>query len=417
MNDRVATAREEIEKAASIARTLEHADGLAALCYDVLSRQAEGQSLFSGKKFVAGRAKAHGVQREAAQTPFGDLLALLERGPQSRMQFGLIAALFVRGFEHAVRAEPQHEKALVAKLAANCDWLELSSPYRVIPLLDALLEPELAGAVHAALGALILRDDTEAAEPEVRARNAGRIAGLAEARTPAARTALERIEATAADAFSRALSACALGRALASRSAVTGFHIRGHLQGSSHGALATFLGWISGWSLLRWALRLPLAVIGYGCDLEAELSGDAVRVRRTTSLLGRTMQVAEQVYPLFRLRSAERGARFPTLHFVLGTFCLALGVVLGGVFAFDAARTGDRALWLIAGALLLLGSGLDLVLEVLVPGGRSRVVLDLDFGPRHRMRIAGVTIEQADGFLEALWQRLSRAQGVARALA
>jgi hypothetical protein len=179
----------------------------------------------------------------------------------------------------------------------------------------------------------------------------------------------------------------------------------------------TFIGWISGWSLLVWSLRLPLAIIGYGVELEAELSGDAVRVRRTTSLLGRTMQVAEQLYPLGRLHSAERGARFPTLHFVLGAFCLALGVVLGGVFAFDAARTGDWQLWLIAGAFLLLGSGLDLVLEVLIPGGRGRVVLDLDFGPQHRMRIAGVTIEQADGFLEALWQRFSRARGASRAVA
>lgn len=419
MNERLNVTGEELERAVAAVRTLQHGEPLCALCYDVLSRQAEGKAMFAGKKYIAGRAKVHGVARDATQTPFGDLLIALERGPESSMQWALLAALFVRGFEQAVRAESAGSKALVASFAAHSDWLELSSPYRVFPLLDGLLMPELAAQVYAEVAALVLRDDDKDSEPETRARNAGRIAGLAEARSASARTALERIETSVQDGFSRTLAAFALGKTrVASDSVPPETHVRGRLQHPPRAPWLAFIGWLSGWALVVWALRLVFAAVGYFTEIEADFGGEAVRVRRTTFLLGRTMQRTEQVYPLLRLCAAQRAARFPTLHFVLGAFCLALGVVLGGVFAFDAARTGDRTLWLIAAALLLSGSGLDLALEVVIPGSRSRVTLDLDFGRPHRLCIGGVAIEEADGLLKQLWRRLSRIQGAtSRALA
>lgn len=417
MSERVVIAREELERAAAVARTLPHTDVLSALCYDVLRRQAEGKSLFAGKKFVAGRAKAHEVARDTAQTPFGNLLVALERGPESSMQWALLAALFVRGFGEAVQAEPAQHKSLVAKFAEHCDWLELGSPYRVLPLLDALLPKELVAEVYDELAALVLRDELESSEPATRARNAGRIAALIEAGSPHARTALEHIDSNVRDPFNRALSAFGLGKSSAADSAPPLFVVRGHLQRPLRGPVWSLLSWLSGWALATWALRLLFLAVGYSSEVEAELRGAAVRVRRTTFLLGRTMQRAELVYPLQRLCAAQRSARFPTLHFVLGAFFLALGVVLGGVFAFDAARTSDRTLWLIAAALVLLGSGLHLVLEVLIPGGRSRVTLELDFGRPHRICIGGVAIEEADRLLQQLWRRLSRTEGAERALA
>lgn len=425
MSQTAAVTNEDLEKAAGAVRGLERGESLCALCYDVLSRQAEGKSVFSGKKFVAGRAKAHGVTREAAQTPFGDLLLALERGPESNMQWAIVGALFVRGFEFAAHASAaanaSGQRALVATFASHCDWLELCSPYRVMPLLDALLSAELAAQVQSELAGLVLREDAAPATPEARARNAGRIAGLAESRSPAARAALERIATSAEDTFSRTLAALATGvkptATVAPDSVPPDSQLHGRLAHRPRASWSAFAAWVSGWAIATWVLRLLFLAVGYFTEVDIDVSGEAVRVRRTTCLLGRTQQRSEQLYPLLGLRAAQRAARFPALHFVLGAFCLACGVVFGGVFAFDAARTGDRALWLIAGALLLLGSGLDLVLQVLVPGGRSRVLLELDFGSRHNLCIGDVTIEQADALLKQLWRRFARAQGAGRALA
>lgn len=404
----------ELTQAASVARSLEHADALAALCYDVIGRQAEGHGLFVGEKFVLGRAEAHGVRREQAESPLGNLLTILERGPESAGQWSLAAALFVRGFGDAVRASPEQRTALCNKLASQVDWLELSSPYRVLPLLDETLEPELAGDVHAAIGALVLRDDARR-DPETRGRNAGRIAALGEARTKAARTALERIEAQARDAYSSTLAAIALGKTpgVEARSHV----LRGRVRAIPPGPVLRVLRWVTGYALASGVVRALLVGLGLLREVEVELQPDSIRVRGNTFLLGRLVRSVERLHPFVRLRSARRAARYPSLFFLLGAFFFSVGLLLGGVFAFDAARTGDRALWMIAGSLWLGGSGLDLVLEALVPGVRGRVVLDLDLGRPHRLRVSGVSLEEADRFLQELSRRLSRAEGGRRAVA
>jgi len=404
----------ELSQAAALVRSLPHVDALAALCHDVIGRQAEGRALFVGKKFVSGRAKAHKVERAKADTPLGNVLTLLERGPESTGQWALLAALFVRGFGAAVHKSPEQRAALCTKLASQVDWLELSSPYRVLPLLDELLEPELGGEVHAALAALVLRDDGRR-DPEMRAKNAGRIASLGEARSQAARTGLERIEAQARDVYSSTLAALALGKTPSAEA--RSYAVRGRVRAMPPGPFLRALRWLSGYALASAALRALLAGLGLLREVEVELQPDSIRVRGNTFVLGRLVRSVERLHPLVRLRSARRAARYPSLFFLVGSFSFALGLLLGGVFAFDAARSGDRTLWLIAGSLLLGGSGLDLVLEAIVPGTRGRVVLDLYLGRPYRLRVSGISLEDADRFLQELARRLSRAEGGRRAVA
>ena len=154
-------------------------------------------------------------------------------------------------------------------------------------------------------------------------------------------------------------------------------------------------------------MRVVLLAFGYHREADVALAGGALRVRSRTSVLGRVARSSEQVHALSSVRSAQRAARYASLPLVLGAGFFALGVLLGGLFAFDAARVGDRALWLAAAAFVLAGSGLDLLLEVIVPGSRGRVVLDLDLGRGQGVRLAGVPIEEADRFLNELANTLS----------
>jgi hypothetical protein len=193
--------------------------------------------------------------------------------------------------------------------------------------------------------------------------------------------------------------------------------LRGRLLPLPSGRFVRLLRWVSGYALLAWGARLLLAGLGFAREIEVELLADAIRTRGSSVVLGRSLRATERLHPLSRLDAASRTARYPSLYFLVGTFCFAAGVLLGGLFAFDAARTGDRQLWMIAAAFVLGGSGLDLVLESLLPGARGRVVLDLDLGSRHRLRVAGVSIEEADRFLHELERRLSRGDGGRRALA
>jgi hypothetical protein len=287
-----------------------------------------------------------------------------------------------------------------------------------MPLLELMLEPDLASDVLREIGQLVLREDEKTPAPAARARNAGRISALSQSSLPAARAALDAIKTEAQDGFSAVMASAALGRSTSTPPARDkSCELRGTLGRFPRGALRSLLRWASGYGLLAWAGRVVLRAVGFRREIELALYGNVLRVRVHTSLLGRLARTSEQVHALSALRSAKRAARYPSLPLVLGAICFALGVLLGGLFAFDAARVGDRALWLGAAAFALGGSALDLLFEVVIPGHRGRVVLDVDMGRGQGVRLGGVSIEDADRFLNELAQTLSIVQGARRGVA
>jgi len=452
-SERAAVFGDELERAVAALPALPALARLAALGFDVLSRQAEGKSLYAGKKFAAGRAQAHGVKRSDADTPLGNVVAIVERGAEGAAQQALLAALFVRGFGDAVQARPNDRALLLARFCEHCEWLELSVGQRVWPLLPLLLPAPLVNEVHAALGAATLQlDPTHAAgknrDPRARARSAGRIALLAEADSAAARDALARIGREHADELIRGLAGQALSANRASASGGVSVSASVVVSGSSsstsssypprdsaasplascsvsgrsgprrYGPVLTVLSWLSGFALLTWLFRLGLFAIGYRREIELLLRGDALRVHRTTRLFGRTLIDEQRLYPLDELSSAARTTRYPMLHAAVGTACFALGVLLGGALGFDALRAGEPALLRWAAFGVLAGSALDLAFTVLLPAGQGRVGLDLELGRKRTAQLAAVPLAEADRFLEALWQRLERPRRKdARALA
>jgi hypothetical protein len=420
--ERAAVFGDELERAAAALPALPALERLAALGFDVLSRQAEGKSLYAGKKFAAGRAQAHGVRRNEADTPLGNVVAIVERGAEGATQRALLAALFVRGFGDAVQARNDERATLIARFCEHCEWLELSAGQRVWPLLPQLLPAPLVNDVHAALGAAALVPDVPSGashDPRARARSAGRIALLAEADSTAARDALARIGREHADPLVRGLAGLALGGALSGSAPVNGARdsspapaascsVLGRSGPRRRGPVLTLLSWVSGVALLAWLLRAAGFAIGYRREVELLLRGDALRVHRTTRLFGRTLFDEQRLHPLEELSAAARTTRYPMLHAAVGTLCFALGVLLGGALGFDALRAGEPALLRWAALGVLAGSGLDLALSVLLPAGQGRVGLDLELGHGRRTQLSEVPLAEADRFLEALWLRLER---------
>ena len=418
--ERAAVFGDELERAASALGALPAVDRLAALGFDVLSRQAEGKSLYAGKKFAQGRAQAHGVKRNEADTPLGNVVAIVERGADGATQQALLAALFVRGFGDAVKARPDERAALLARFVEHCEWLELSAGQRVWPLLPQVLPPPLVDDVLGALGAAALQLETPprtsaagpSRDPRARARAAGRIALLAEANGDAARAALGRIAAEHGDDFVRGLAALALGGPRdSSRAAITNCSVRGATGPRRRSNLGALLAWLSGVALAQWLGQALLFAIGFRREVELSLRGDALRVRTRTQLLRRTISDEERVHPVDELRTAQRTARYPVIYAAVGTVCFALGVLLGGSLGFDALRAGEPALLRWAALWVFAGSALDLALNVLVPAGQSRVALDLDLGKGTHAWVTAVPLADADRFIEALWQRLERGHG------
>ena len=94
--DAIALAAKEMREHPSAA-------ALGALVFDVVSRQGEARTLFSGKEFVERRAEEHGVTPKTAETSVGDLLAVLERGAESDAERHLLSVFALRGLRDRLR--------------------------------------------------------------------------------------------------------------------------------------------------------------------------------------------------------------------------------------------------------------------------------------------------------------------------
>src|SRR5690606_23450248 len=188
---------------------------LAALAYDVLSRQAEGRAEYAGQKLIRGRAEEHGVTHEDAVTGAGNLLAILERGAQSALERALVAAFAVRGLGDALAGDAEKDaRDRVFRFVRHADWLEVCTADRVYAFVDALLEPELAAPVWRERAQAMV-DEPESRDgdlPRTRARNAARATALADSGGEAARAALrEVVRSVALDEPTRLLASTLLG--------------------------------------------------------------------------------------------------------------------------------------------------------------------------------------------------------------
>ncbi|MEC7518922.1 MAG: hypothetical protein VYE22_03600 [Myxococcota bacterium] len=392
----------DVERAVAAVREAGEAQApLAALAFDLLSRQAEGRTFYAGEKLVSARAEAHSVTREGAATEAGNLLSILERGPDSALERALVAAFAVAGLG---RTEGADRKERVWRFVRHADWLELGTDYAVYPFVDRLLDEARAAEVWAEVAQAVVDEAAgrDGERPEVRARNAGRLTALSDSSSAAAKDALrDVIRSAALDEPTRLLASTLAGDG-ADELSVGPTRVEGALGRAPRGSAVEVLRWVSGWALLTWLVRGLGFLLGVRRSAALELSGGAVTVRTEISMLGRVVRDGEERWRLDALEGAGRRVRYPALHLLVGVVALAVGVLLGGVVLFDGARSGELILLLVAAGLILGGAALDLALDVLVPGARGRVTMDLSARARRPLRLTRVPLEQADAFLRAL---------------
>ncbi|HJL19102.1 MAG TPA: hypothetical protein RMH99_25790 [Sandaracinaceae bacterium LLY-WYZ-13_1] len=396
--------RADVERAVEAVRAKEAPAALAALAHDVLSRQAEGRTFYAGPKLARTRAEEHGVDRDAAETEAGNLLAILERGADTALERALVAAFAVAGLGEAMAGDVERT---VWRFVRHADWLEVCTDYAVYPFVEPLLSEAHASRVWSEVAQAVVDDAAgrESERPRVRARNAARLTALAGARSQAAVEALRRVVRSAAlDEPTRLLASTLAGDG-ADEAAVLPASVAGRLGRSPRRGVLEVLRWLSGWALLSWLLRGLAFVLGLRRTAELKLADDGVEVHIRVSLLGKVVREGDETWRFDALERAERQVRYPALPLLVGALALSVGVLFGGLVLFDGMRSGELVLLLVAAALLLGGAGLDLALDVLWPAKGGRVVVDLAGRSRRPLRLTRVPVEQADAFLRALRNR------------
>ena len=390
---------EEDEVRRAIARVADaaDADAWAELAFDRLSQQAEGRQLLAAPESVARRASELGLDPDA------EFAQLLARGAQSASERALVAAFAVRGLGVGLAADVERaagDKARLLRFLRHADWLELSTPYGVYAFVDGVLPKDVAAGVWQTAGELLVR--AHAADAAGVAALALRIAALAESDSEAASEALAQARGDAESAQVRALAAALTGGvATALLSRLAGVRVR-----PRPGLFRHFLSLLSGWSLLRWLVSLLAFTVGLRRRATLALSATGIDVETEDILLGRSARRRRVSRPLREVTRVVRGARYPSLHLLVGALGFAAGVIFGGLTFFDGVRTGETVLLLVGAGLILGGGLLDLAITTLWPARRGRIEVELHFDSGPAIAIGGLSEQDADAFVDAVAARL-----------
>lgn len=385
----------DVHKALAKVQGLPSREALAALALDVVSRQAEGKTLFAGKEFVDSRAAEHGLV-DASDESVSSTLAILGRGPSSPRDRALVGALAVDGLGRAIDAG---DEDVALRFVRHAAWLELSMPYVVFPFVDGLLSDEAAGTLYGAVADAVLADDSE--DSAARARSAGRVTALVAAGAPAGE-ALARIGEQAKDSMVRAMAGG--GEAAPDDE----LRLEGRVAPAPKTGLWGVVHLVSGWALLVWLARTLGMLVGLVREAEVRFVDGGLRIKRSVKLFGRVVREAEETWTLSAVAGAGRTVRYPALHLLVGAISLSAGLLLGVLLLFDGAQSGETVLLLLAAVAIIVGGGLDLALSTLLPGRRGQVAVELHLLSVRGVRILRVPLEEADRFLAALDAKLPR---------
>ncbi|HET6331960.1 MAG TPA: hypothetical protein VFG30_02050 [Polyangiales bacterium] len=407
----------EIDRVVACVRDHARATALGAFAYAVLASQAERKLTQIDAAFVQSAANEHGIDREAAATPAGNLLAVLENGPRDSQQSLLVGGFAAAGFGNVcLAAKGGERRAAAIVLVEHLSWLEMATPYRVTPFLGVMLPGEIRGVVEDALIDAILgedgRIDPAAIDGAARARNAARLTTLARTQSDAARTALGRVSDQANDPATRAVARALLGdHVQLGLAAAHPLRVHGVAHAPSRRLPFAIIRWVTGIALLSALYRTVCFLLALRREAEIELEGGLLRVRGRTTFLGKTVRSTEACYTLDRINGAFRRARFALLGSAVGVISLSCGVLLGGHLLFDGVRGGAPFLLIAGAAAVLLGAALDLAIEVLLPARKGQVELQVDVVGARSVRVSRVPLLDADRLLSALAERVALQTG------
>lgn len=339
---------------------------LVAIARAIATTAAEGRkSPWTDAAKVRTLAEEAKLTQEDSVTPFGNALAVLERGPEDDAERALAKALWA----HAIAEAPPKGREEEDRVATDVLWLATHTPFDAMPLLDRALG-EASAELWDAVTDRIRRVDQGKLPTLGRGEALVACAALAESLSPAARNLAGKLATELKDQ--------AMVRILAARTAPPEETLAGELGLTPRGPVLTALMAVTGILFAVHAVRIVARVaLAYKSPTELTISESGVHVHSQTELLGRIIRERDHVILRSALRRATRDVRFPHLAFYAGLLALALGSYLGVATLIDGARAASPSLLLTGLLIVAAGVLLEMVLGSVKPGmeGRCRVVL------------------------------------------
>lgn len=352
-------------------------DDLARVVHTVAFAAADERRTSLGRSALDA-AERLGLERQDAETSFGNVLAALEAADAAGLgQAGraLLSACVARG----VALSPPESGEAEERVAEELLWLSAHTPADAFPALDVALEGRAAG-IWEALGRIVRRIEEGQAPTLGRGEALLAAASLLSSESAAARAQVEAIAAQTRDpALARLVGEGAPARGApqgASGSGSAG--AAGELVSPPRDPVLLVLMALTGVLVVTGLWRLVRRyVLGWRQPATLDVSGAGIRVKSETSLLGRTIRSAEIHIPVDGVVRASREIRYPRLPLYAGVAALAVGSYAGAKLFVDGARTGSPELLGVGAIVVVVGLAIDYALTHVWGSarGRCRVVI------------------------------------------
>jgi hypothetical protein len=336
---------------------------------------------------LAGLAQpAPSLSESQAETAYGNVAAILSRGPQGPSERALLGALLAL----ALRERPPTSDAEGEEIGAALVWLASRAVCDALPALDTALG-EHAGAIWRGVARVLLQPESV---PDF-GRAEALIAAAALQQSPAPEAHRLRLEA-------RSMALDPAVQVVLAPAASYDDELRGELAVVRSPWLTilltvTLVLFVS--SVLRLFARYALS---YRKPATLRLGPQGLELSSQTLLLGRVLRNRSLRIPLSGLGSLTREVRYSGAGLYAGLFALAVGTYYGTGRFVEWLRVREADLFAVALLSLLLGLSLDFLLTSVAHSvrGRCRVVVVPLRG--RSLCIGSLDVERADALLAAV---------------
>lgn len=386
MDERAAKTTSEAQKAYDALSALPKVSELAKLAAGSLCDPTRAP--FADADAIEVARVDLGLSREDGETPFGNAITVLERGPEDAAEKALVEALAA----HAIAESPPRGEESESTHAR--DLLRLGARFGIdaFPLVDRALGDgalELWEAVGEAVRrADALKSGSGRAEAIVGA------AALASATSDAARVIRKKLSSQVRDPL--------LVRIVGDGDAGAGSsegerRLEGELTEGVRSPLRTTLLAVSGLLFAISVLRIlgALALV-YRRPAEVLVTKSGVRVRAKTMLLGRMLRETDTHIATPALVRASREVRYPRMGLYAGLFALAIGSYVGLSTFVDGVRAASPSMLLAGLVIVALGIALDFALGAVRSGAKGKCLVLFEPEKGQRVCVAGVDPKSAD---------------------
>lgn len=359
----------------------------------MLARRADFASRYrlgGGPATGPAHLPPEGFTRADAETPYGNLLDILDRGVERPEERALLGALLALSLE----TDPPESGEPAAEVGLRLVWLAANTPCDALSALDSVLgpAPEIWEGVARVIRAPELTPEDFGATEELVAA-----AALRRSSSPDAQALRLEAATVVQDPALYALLALGPGE-------LTGA-LTGELQPPPRGPVLT--------AVLALTLLLFLMNAGrfigrhalrYRRPAAVRLGPQGLELTQRIEVMNQVLRDRATLVPLSNIARVTREVKYARIGLYAGLMALTLGTYFGTGLFVDGVRVpgGSAPLLGLAALFVIVGLGADFVLNTGADSARGRCRLIVVPRKGKTLCVGGLDPQQADALLQAV---------------